>query len=66
MVSVAKKDQYIWCCKRAGHGRVSETIRAGSLFEKSKSSLFSWVKYIYSMHEDDLEIPGEGRNGSLE
>ncbi|KAL7886760.1 hypothetical protein AOLI_G00044810 [Acnodon oligacanthus] len=22
MVSVTKKDQYIWCCKRAGHGRV--------------------------------------------
>ncbi|KAL7859478.1 hypothetical protein SRHO_G00146250 [Serrasalmus rhombeus] len=47
MVSVTKKDQYIWCCKRAGHRRVSKTIRAGSLFEKSKSSLFSWMKYIY-------------------
>ncbi|KAL7878827.1 hypothetical protein AOLI_G00098010 [Acnodon oligacanthus] len=95
MVSVTKKDQYIWCCKRAGHGRVSKTIRAGSLFEKSKSSLFSWMQYIYrfsqglrlrqidmisdditrlrvvsviseSMRKDDLEIPGEGRNGSLE
>ncbi|KAL6476678.1 hypothetical protein MHYP_G00151770 [Metynnis hypsauchen] len=47
MVPVTKKDQYSWCCKRAGNGRVSKTLRAGSLFEKSKSSLFSWVKCIY-------------------
>ncbi|XP_070406707.1 uncharacterized protein [Nothobranchius furzeri] len=47
MISVVKKDQFMWCCKRASHRKVSRTIRTGSLFEKSKSSLFSWMKFIY-------------------
>ncbi|KAL3972437.1 hypothetical protein ACER0C_025786 [Sarotherodon galilaeus] len=47
MISVVKKDQYMWCCKRASHRKVSRTIRTGSLFETSKSSLFSWMKFIY-------------------
>ncbi|XP_070407140.1 uncharacterized protein [Nothobranchius furzeri] len=44
------------CCKRASHRKVSRTIRTGSLFEKSKSSLFSWMKFIYRFSQGLRQI----------
>ncbi|XP_026034942.1 uncharacterized protein LOC113028723 [Astatotilapia calliptera] len=70
MISVVKKDQYMWCCKRASHRKVSRTIRTGSLFEKSKTSLFSWMKFIYRFSQGlrlrqidmiDDEVAGSSR-----
>ncbi|CAI5640751.1 unnamed protein product [Oreochromis niloticus] len=70
MISVVKKDQYMWCCKRASHRKVSRTIKTGSLFEKSKTSLFSWMKFIYRFSQGlrlrqidmiDDEVAGSSR-----
>ncbi|KAL7397944.1 hypothetical protein ABVT39_002146 [Epinephelus coioides] len=43
-------DGHQWQCRRKTHrGKTVRTsVRSGSLFERSKSSLFNWMKYIYS------------------
>ncbi|KAG9273773.1 hypothetical protein AMEX_G10522 [Astyanax mexicanus] len=60
------RDLKVWVCRNKNHRgkKTTKTIRSGSIFEGSRSSLFSWMKFFYRfaqglrMRQVDMKTEG--------